>query len=872
MAAKPQEPKQNKISSINVTFGVGVLLLTAVSAFFISMSWASFSAAARIGVLGAVLAVVFFLSFLAGKILKLPQTGYAFYCVGSFMVPIIVIGGAALGIFGSAFSLASDAPLIFIVAAGLFALTGFIGIFIYKSAVQFSITYLGITWMTVYVFIKIFGGYMSVLPALALLGAVSALILLFKRDIKGLKVYSMILSCVAQFAVVILVLSAAALSTVMEHDFFDEHRIRITAAAVLAAAAMAILFKGVFVKLKVLLPVVMIDVVIAFYIALNGIVEPVSLPVLGAIVLAYILMTVAKERTVGLDAVSMFLILIFTDIGLIYTRSMSLAWYSAGYLLLSLIVLAGIFKSDYSYLVRKVYAPFAALFTGLTIYQTGLVLFAPGEKMSLMFFDFAFLAVSVVSAVLGRFLSISYKSSFRYISGAASVMGYIGAVLIFFNHYSTSLKDVHGILYACIAAMFSAMMLVDLGGLAKDRTKVNSRFIVFSSIMVSSVPMIFLAIYNDRTDADLYSEGILAAMVALFFAAVLTTVRLLSNAEVSLFSVNKKPLSAVNSVTGSLMFVIAAYNSMETRYTGVDLSINTYIMLFVAAIFCASMILADMRVFAFIPALIFDLALSKYISSFGLTDTADMLIFFACGIFFVILGRLLFRQKAFDGFKTDSLSLSALFWLFAILDGDADCAGSMAFILLAAILASFTGRSGKKMTRIALSLAVFSLAFALMGQELIEIPSIIESEYEILMFFIALLIVCKVVKPFSDKVMRILLIIGTALSLTAETFIVIDDENVFKTLIIGGIAIGLFIYSFVRKEKAWFIIAMVTLVGIAVFFGITFGDSGIWLVYLLAAGIILIGFAMYNEYMKRKNEASGDPDARRKRFWDEWKW
>ena len=871
-AAKPQEPKQHKISSINVTFGVGVLLLTAVSAFFISMSWASFSAAARIGVLGAVLAVVFFLSFLAGKILKLPQTGYAFYCVGSFMVPIIVIGGAALGIFGSAFSLASDAPLIFIVAAGLFALTGFIGIFIYKSAVQFSITYLGITWMTVYVFIKIFGGYMSVLPALALLGAVSALILLFKREIKGLAVYSMILSCVSQFAVFILVLSGSAARSISDYNVFSEGRIRIAAAAVLTAAAMAVLFKGVFVKLKALLPVVVIDAVIAVYVALNGIAEPVSLPVFGAIVLAYILMTAAKERTVALDIVSSFLILLFTDIGIIYARSMSFAWYSAGYILLSLIVLAGIFKSDYSYPVKRIYAPFAALFTGLALYQTGLILFEPGKKISLMLFDFAFLAVSVLSAVLGRFLRVAYKSSVRQISGAASVIGYLGSVIIFFYHYSSSLKDVHGIIYACIAAIFSAMMLVNFGGLAKDRTKVNSPFIVFSSIMVSSVPMIFLAIYNDSANTDLYSEGILAAMVALYFAAVLTTVRLLSNAEVSLFSVNRKALSAVNSVTGSLMFVIAAYNSLETDYTGVAFSINTYIMLFVAAVLCTSMILADMRVFAFIPVLVFDLALCSYISSFEFSDTVDMLIFFGAGIFFVLLGRLLFRKKAFDGFKTDSLSLSALFWLFCILDGGADCAGSMAFILLAAILAAFTGRSGKRMTRIALSLAVFSLAFALMGQELIEIPSIIESEYEILVFFIALLIVCKIVKPFSDKVMRILLIIGTALSLTVETFIVIEDENVFKTLIIGGIAIGLFIYSFVRKEKAWFIIAMVTLVGIAVFFGITFGNSGIWLVYLLAAGIILIGFAMYNEYMKRKNEASGNADSKRKRFWDEWKW
>ena len=871
-AAKPQEPKQNKISSINVTFGVGVLLLTVVSAFFISMSWASFSAAARIGVLGAVLAVVFFLSFLAGKVLKLPQTGYAFYCVGSFMVPIIVIGGAALGIFGSAFSLRSDVPLVFIAAAGLFALTGFIGILIYKSAVQFSITYLGITWMTVYVFIKVTGDNWSLLTALAFLGFTSALILLFRRGIKGLKIYSLVLTWSSQAAVFFCCLADLLLKTFDSSKGINAGRIYIPLAAVFAAAAVMVLYKGVIGKYKIFMTAAVADAVIAVSIACDSLIEPVVLPVLAVIVIMYIFMTLLKERTAALDTVCLLLISLFTDIRFVYAPSMSFLWYAAGYIIAALIVIAGIFRSYYSQAVRKIYGALAAVFTGLALYQTSLVVFAPGERASLMLFGFAFLAVSIVSAVMIKFVSLVRKPAVKVVSGVSSVIGYPGMVIIFFYHIGGSLKDIHGIIYAFIAVAFSVMMLVNYGGFRRDRTKVNVPFIVFSSIALNSVPMIFLAIYNDSTGIDLYPDGIFAAMIALYFAAVLTTVRMLSNADVTLISVNKKALSAVCSLTGSIMFIFPAYYAIESGYSGLAFSINSFIVLFVAAVLRCSVILAEMRVFAFAPVIMFDLALSSYISSFFFPDFAEQLLFFAAGIFFVILGRLLFRKKAFDGFKTDSLALSSLFWILMIEDDPGYNSEFLIWILLAAVIASFIGRGGKRMSRISASLALFCLVFALMEQEFFELPGIIENEIYILLLLAALIAVCKLIKPFGGKVMRIILIIGTALALFSESLIVMDDENVFKTFIVGIAAIGLFIYSFIKKEKAWFIVAMVTLVGIAVFFGITFGDSGIWLVYLLAAGVILIGFAMYNEYMKRKNEASGNPDARRKRFWDEWKW
>lgn len=868
----PQAPKTPKISSINITFGVGVLLLTIVSAFFISMSWSSFSPSARIGVLAAVLAVVFFLSFLAGKILKLPQTGYAFYCVGSFMVPIIVIGGAAFGIFGETFSLKSDLPLVFIAAAGLFALAGFIGVMIYKSAVQFSITYLGITWMTVYVFIKLLDPGIAVLPALAFLALSSALILLFKKDIRGLKIYSMILTAASQAAVLLLGFTVLLIRSVSDKSPFIDRRYVFAAGSILAAAAVITLFKGTFRSLRFFIPLAAADIVLAVCFAFDSVLEPIVIPVLISIIIMYILLTVMKERTVVLDVSCLILICLFSDLRFIYSPSMNFPWYAAGYILAGILLLAGICKSDYPESVRNVYAGFAAVFSGLAVFQTLLVIFAPGSRMSLMFFGFAFLLMSGIAAAAGRFIKGPRKTPACIISGVSSVIGYIGMVIIFFYDLEDQVKDIHGIIYAFMAVTFSAMMLINFGHFGKDRRKVNIPFIIFSSIAADSVPMIFLAIYNDGNNADLYSEGILAALTGLFFAAVLVSVRLLSKADVSLISVNKKALSAIYSITGSLIFMLAAFVSIDGGAAGMEYSVNIFSTLFVAAALCASVILAEMRVFAFMPAIIFDLALCSYIENMIHTDDLEVCLYLAAGSVFVLLGRLLFRKKAFAGFMSDSLTLSAVFWFFAIIDAGGKWSDFAAGVLITLILASFIGRGGKRMSRIAASLAVFSAAVTLIDQDLIQYPEIIADEISILLFVTALLIVCKAVRPFGEKVMRILLIAGVSLALIAESVIVMDNGNEFKTFIVGGTAIGLFIYSFIKKEKAWFIVAMVTLVSIAVFFGIRFGNSGIWLVYLLAAGVILIGFAMYNEYMKRRSEAAGSPETRRKRFFDEWKW
>ena len=86
-------------------------------------------------------------------------------------------------------------------------------------------------------------------------------------------------------------------------------------------------------------------------------------------------------------------------------------------------------------------------------------------------------------------------------------------------------------------------------------------------------------------------------------------------------------------------------------------------------------------------------------------------------------------------------------------------------------------------------------------------------------------------------------------------------------IIVGTAAIGIFIFSFIRRLRLWFILGIVSMVSIAIYLSVAFWSTLVWLIYLLVSGSILIVMASVNEWGKRHNK-----DGKKKRFFEEWKW
>lgn len=91
-----------------------------------------------------------------------------------------------------------------------------------------------------------------------------------------------------------------------------------------------------------------------------------------------------------------------------------------------------------------------------------------------------------------------------------------------------------------------------------------------------------------------------------------------------------------------------------------------------------------------------------------------------------------------------------------------------------------------------------------------------------------------------------------------------------NALIIMISALLMLVFSFVIKMKRWFILAVAVITTSAIFMSITLWGNPAWWVYLLVAGIIMIGVGAANEMKKR----SSDNDIGKKitRFMSEWTW
>ena len=215
-APKPAEPKKPrekiKFSSINISFAVGVLLITIVGAVFISSSWNFMNDAVRAGVLIGAVALVFGLSYLSGKVLKLRQTGFAFYTLGSLLLPVITVGIGAMQLFGSWFSFKGDgAAMVAALAALLFGAAGIVGVRIYKSGAYYGIMYLGFTWTLLFTAAQFAYKIEDrlVCSYLALAGAALVTTILSlnpkSKDIKFFRLYSAVISYITLGATLVVV-------------------------------------------------------------------------------------------------------------------------------------------------------------------------------------------------------------------------------------------------------------------------------------------------------------------------------------------------------------------------------------------------------------------------------------------------------------------------------------------------------------------------------------------------------------------------------------------------------------------------------------------------------------------------------------------
>ncbi|MCQ2516154.1 MAG: hypothetical protein MJ094_04745 [Saccharofermentans sp.] len=821
--AKAPTPK--KFSGITITFGVGVLLLTIVAAVFVSSSWGFIGDIGRVVVLLAYLAIVFGLSFLSDKVLHLKQTGFAFYTLGSFLFPIIITGIGVLNLFGDAFSIsAGNGALVGACAALSFGICGVIGTKIYKKNSYYAVSYLGFTWAALFIAGQI-GGHVVGFALLGVIALVFQIINCLKKGV-NLKYFSIYRESVTYIA-------AAASFAYM----FSDNSIPALIGTIAVSGSMVLLSMNPrrswvsFVAPIVALTVWGCTINLALDYA-NSYAHLICGLVIVLLYIAFFAMKRNNYLTDFLYPLAMVLFAIIADNGLTVGGLISI--------IMAATIMANMSWRKNTNTAIKV---LAAIIFSWMIPLAARNAFALAYPDSNNIVYYTLIAMNVIAI-------LSY--GIRFVAGSEKVresrlicesMTSAGLMFTTINLFITN-NDIQRIVIAAFIMVLWLMLLISIAYKRADREKPYISTLVFATFtMISSIVLtgvIFDYFKNVNFDYFTVTSLILMNLLALVF-------KFMPDSLTNTAKKYMRPLGIISITIGTIMLCLGAI-VFDTLW----------VTLLFAVINLGIMYLYRFNYLGFISMAISVFVSVDIIKDLGATGIVYDLIVLALFVALSVIGHV-FHKKYFAKGIFDWFSLIPVLLMFTFNNDE------FSALVLALFVLNFIGRTKTK-TRTLIgisSIFMFSCVYTAISRHM-DLSNSVEVRLFILMMLSCVLLNRYVIKPFSDKAMRIIWFIAVSLALVIEGFAALFTGYITDLLITGITSVGIFITSFIIKRKLWFTQSLVAIILIGLYFSITFGSSIVWLIYLLLTGVILITIAAVNEGKKRKTEKNN--------LTSEWKW
>ena len=880
VSVETEKPKREKFfSSINITFGIGVLLLTIVGATFMTGSWSWMTEEIRAISLVILVFLVYGMSFLAGKILKLQQTGFAMYSLASLLGPIVIVGMGSFELLGSAFSFKNGTGwLVATVAAVVLFASAVVGRFLFREGAQANIyrgtTYISLTWLVVFLSGQIgqasevigeWGMICLGLATLALAFRIVALTNLFEGE-AFFKVYSEIITYIpaglllftiafsdgAVFGATIV--SFAAL--VMLAKFTENRRwIRLlTPFAGMEIAVSWIVFADavdMYMVTAITMTIIVILIAVHKMLKISSLLSDLALPVL----LGTITTILAAEDVPVMGAAGCFLTLAILIFELIAEPVLAL---KEG-------IPEGVFRKENSPAIQIVLSVLGTVF-----YYLGLVMvyFVP-EKNSIHA-DMYSTAIALVPAIASVVLRIVLKDDLR-IRTAGFVLTIVSVVSAFFSIFSFERSiRVQNIfcsdLYICAWILTLAVIVMCIFFIVKPfkekRLSAGAMFWLALSLNALSIGVFLMIEYNTQLSwrIKLIPESAieLVRQIASFSFLSLNVA-----AMAIAFFLKRKGKELVSKYASGLKHFFSGFAMSWFVVSWVLLGV-TWKTLIAAVVFAVLLSLLESEFLAALPVFAAEICIMEELTVN--IDNIDLRNVILVGLAVIVagIGRLIFRKKVFSGKAIDYLSLTSFIFMFAL--SSADYIPMTVFLALSLIVMNFAGRV-RIPVRVFVSIFAAFICLAVIFQPFFTLPDIISLEYDIVLLLGTLLLICRVIKPAPYSVMKYIWFTGVALSLIAEGISAGVTGEVLDLVLVGTASFGIFIYAFIRRNRLWFILGVVSMVSIAVYLTLAFWSSLVWLIYLFLAGSILVVMAAVNEWGKRHNK-----DGKKKRFFEEWTW
>ena len=869
-----QTTKKKAFSSINITFGIGVLLLTIVGATFMTGSWPWMTEGFRTAALVTIVVMVYGMSFLAGKVLKLQQTEFALYTLASLLGPIVIVGIGAFNLLGSAFSFKDGTGwLVATVAAIVLVASSVGGRFLFrKEKTQANIYqgtfYIALTWLVVFLSAQIGQASEVVnewsmiclgLATMALVFRIIALTDLLKGEL-FFKVYSEIITYIPA-------------GLLLFSSFFAD-------GAIFGATIIEFIAFVLFAKftegrewVKYLTPFV--GMMVTFSWIVFGDAEEVYLMTSVVMVIIFILYAVHKVTGLStwLSDIGL-MVSLGTITSIIAVEKAPEMGAAACFVTLAMLIFqmtiepllskdGTVLKSIFN---EKVYEPLKIILSLLSasFYYGGMTMvFLSAEQMPFkghLFFTLSALVPAVVS-VIARAV---WKDDIR-IRTAGTVLSVIAVVSGIASCFSVNSKSgwyMHIEICSAILtlAVISMSVFFILKPLKEKRLSVSVMFWI--SLCVNSPAIAVFMIIGQKTKTlyihDIADKDIEPAWKIATLAFILLNVA----AMITAFFLKRTGKEFISQYASGLKYFFTGYSMAWFTLSWILIGAN-WTFLIVSVIFAVLLSVFDAEFFAVLPVIAAEICM---MTEFGQLDSRDLnnILCIASAIVFAAAGRLVFRKKAVSEKAVDYLSFTSFIFLFGL--HEADYTALMVFLTLALLVINLAGRI-KIPVRVLVSIFASFICMAVVAQPFLTYPDVIELEINLMLMLGTLLLICKVIRPATQNVMKYVWFTGVALSIVAEGVSAAVTGEALDLIVVGTASFGIFIFAFIRRNRLWFILGIVSMISIAIYLSLAFWSSLVWLIYLLVAGIILVVMASVNEWGKRHSK-----DGKKRRFFEEWTW
>ncbi|MBO7424520.1 MAG: hypothetical protein J6U23_02480 [Clostridiales bacterium] len=757
--APSNEPQKTKISAVGIAFAVGVLLLIVSAAVFLTASWQTLAPITKCAVLGAVTLVVFGMSAVFKKVLKLEKTSSAFYSLGCLLVPVTLLAGYWSFDFSEVF-------ILLILCALSLAVTGFIGYKIFNSKLHCAISYLGLIWVVVFICGQIIGDINGFIFGMALACLVAGIVGFFVKN----KLISTISEVISYVAVLVFFL---AFATQLPWQM-------------LAMVASAVAFTLCFKKRKFILNI-----------------APVLL-VIMAITALFHFYSIIEIEDRYLAICGLIICLVFAVAYLVAMKLLKLSSpFTNAYLLAGTLT--------------------AAIFTAVMVDCLNELVIIP----SLI----ACLGIIILSKI--NIEKMVYWPILAIIT--------IIEVMVLPNAWPQGLIAL---------GIFAAVYVYSL----------------FSKNWIATISFTICAIFVYCANTAFY-EGyfFLGVPVALYVATIVFE--------------KKKPFGVLEYAIfrGSLSVILAvtSFDMIDSLYKHPDALI--------AVIIAASVLFLIVSIFdpkdkfaGAVPSLIIPVSFCWLYFNITEDYLIDKPFAYALYIAFILIfaaaGRLIYRSL----FSRKHVDFLMIFTLAFVVMGY--MARLNIFVLLSVFFICLIGGFGtegqtikeKIMTYIKpiLSLVTLSVALAFINTDIDVIDKSVLYQLRLLAFAIAAFIICFVIKLKGRKWLWFTSIV---IVLQIDLIIALVTKDLIPLSVVFAIAIAVSIYSFIGKRKAYLLLGVVSFIESVVGLSTVYWQNRFWWIYLLIAGVALIGMASANEYKRRKAIEAGEENKKIMLF-ENWSW